>query len=257
MYNKNKSVEGEGKRMAYRLIVVEDETKIREGIINLFPWSNTGFEVVGGFPDGEQALAYIERQAVDVVLTDIRMPRMDGLELARQIEASGKAVTVVFLSAYQDFDYLHHAIVHGVKDYLVKPINYDELIACFTRIREQLDKARPETAAEEEASYYQHVLRSVQQYVDGNLQTATLVDAALRVNLSPSYLSRVFRERTGQSFTDYLVEARMKKAAQLLHSIEFRLCEISEIVGYNSPKNFSRAFRNYYHMSPKEYRDQE
>ena len=240
----------------YSLIIVEDETKIRECIMNLFPWESTGFSIEGGFADGKQALDYLLNNPVDVVLTDVRMPNMDGISLAKEIRRSGLPVTVVFLSAYQDFEYLHQAILTGVKDYLVKPVKYDELIACFTHVRQHLDEARAVSGETEGASYYQQIIRTAKQFVDENLKTVTLGSAAARVSLSPNYLSRLFKDHAGQSFTDYLTEARMKKAAQLLRGIDYKSCEISEIVGYNSPKNFSRAFRNYYNMSPKEYREQ-
>lgn len=239
----------------YQLIIVEDEAKIRNGIVNLFPWTNIGFEVVGSFSDGQQALAYLAQNPVDVVLTDIRMPNMGGVELAKRIAESKLPVIVVFLSAFQDFDYLHQAILNGVKDYLVKPVKYDELIECFSRIKDHLDQqSASQEVPQEDLSYYQQVVQNVKNYIADHLQSATLEEAALQVNLSANYLSRIFKERTGVSFSDCLLEARMGKAAELMRGIDHKLYEISHIVGYASPKNFSRAFKNYYHMTPKEYR---
>lgn len=241
----------------YQLIVVEDESKIRDGIIHLFPWESAGFQVVGDFADGQQALEYVLSNPVDVVLTDIRMPRMDGLTLAHRLEECGREIPVVFLSGYQDFNYLQEAIRVGVKDYLVKPILHDQLLTCFERIRERLDRRGSAESKGESPSYHQQLIRVVQEYIRNNVRDATLEDAAVLVNLSPNYLSRIYKERTGHSFTDYLVETRMQKAAEFLRGIEYRHYEIAYMVGYENPKNFSRAFKQYYKVTPKEYRERE
>lgn len=239
----------------YRLVIVEDEDKIRGGLVNLFPWESIGYNVVGDFCNGKEAFDYLEAHSADVVLTDVCMPLMNGIELAKKIEENGMSITVVFLSAYRDFDYLHNAMLHGAQDYLVKPIKYDELVACFTRVKNKLAQQAPPT--EDDTSYYQQIVRNVRQYAQENLCEATLEKAAARVNMSPSYLSRLFREQTGINFSDALVEMRMHKAAKLLKEIDYKLYEISEIVGYSSPKNFSRAFKHFYNVTPREYRNRE
>ncbi len=239
----------------YRLIIVEDEDKIRAGIVNLFPWANIGYSVVGDFSNGKDAFDYLQTNTADVVLTDVCMPVMDGIELAQKLEDSGKPITVVFLSAYRDFDYLHKAMLHGAQDYLVKPIKYDELVACFTRVKTKLNQQNAHTG--EDSSYYKQIIQNVRKFAEENLREATLEKAAARVNMSPGYLSRLFREQTGVNFTDELLKLRMVKAARLLREIDYKLYEISEIVGYSNPKNFSRAFKQYYHVTPREFRNRE
>ena len=238
----------------YRLIVVEDESKIRDGIVNLFPWEKAGFQVVGSFSNGKQALNYVALNPVDVVLTDIKMPIMDGIELAARLENNEK-VKVVFLSGYQDFEFLHKAILHGVKDYLVKPVKYDELLVCFGRIKSALDEKNRVMPEERSFSYYEQIVKNVIDYINNNIKDATLEKAAMVVNLSPNYLSRILKEKSGRSFTDYLVERRMKRAAELLKEIGYKHYEIAYQVGFDNPKNFTRAFKQYYHMTPREYRD--
>ena len=88
-----------------------------------------------------------------------------------------------------------------------------------------------------------------------SLRTATLEEAAFLTHLSSSYLSRLFRGQTGQSFSDYLLQKRMERACSMLTDARHKIYEISDAIGYDNPKNFSRAFRNYYHLSPREYRE--
>ena len=92
-------------------------------------------------------------------------------------------------------------------------------------------------------------------YVMDHLRTATLEEAAFLTHLSSSYLSRLFRGQTGQSFSDYLLQKRMERACSMLTDARHKIYEISDAIGYDNPKNFSRAFRNYYHLSPREYRE--
>ena len=123
----------------YQVIIVDDEPRILEGIIHLFPWNNFGFEVVASFTNGKEALEYINAHPqVDVVMTDIQMPVMTGIELSQKLK--NEDIIVVFFSAYQDFEYARAAIINHVTDYLIKPMKYDAMSACFERIRKTLDK---------------------------------------------------------------------------------------------------------------------
>ena len=88
-----------------------------------------------------------------------------------------------------------------------------------------------------------------------HLRTATLEEAAALAHLSSSYLSRLFKNQTGLSFSEYLLQRRMERSLILLNDSRNKIYEISDAIGYDNPKNFSRAFRSYYQMSPKEYRE--
>lgn len=123
----------------YQVIIVDDEPRILEGIIHLFPWNNFGFEVVASFTNGKEALEYINAHPqVDIVMTDIQMPVMTGIELSQKLK--NEDIIVIFFSAYQDFEYARAAIINHVTDYLIKPMKYDAMSACFERIRKTLDE---------------------------------------------------------------------------------------------------------------------
>jgi YesN/AraC family two-component response regulator len=244
----------------YHIVIIDDEAKIREGISSIFPWNNIGFEVSGTFGNGKDALDYIDSHQVDVVLTDIRMPVMDGIELSSILQT--KAIKVVYFSSFQDFHYAQSALRNQVVDYLVKPIKYDELVKCFERVRTILDNENGLATSSSEddlsnntASYYERIIATVTAYLAKEYKDASLEAASNLVSLSPSYLSRIFVAKTGIHFSECLTKIRMEKAIELLNDIHVKQYEIAYQVGYDNPKNFSRAFRAYYGISPQEFRN--
>lgn len=131
----------------YRLLIVDDEQSIRNGIIKGNPWNEWGFEIVGDAADGFEALRIIEQTAPDVILSDIRMPNMDGIELMQYVNKNYPQIKMVILSGYSDFEYLNMSIKHHVTEYLLKPTDIDEFEELFRRIKQELDKEINERAA--------------------------------------------------------------------------------------------------------------
>lgn len=238
----------------YKLIIIDDEPKILDGIANLFPWSSIGFQVQRVFTGGEQALTYLNTHPVDVVMSDIQMPEMDGIEFLKRVGKYSK-VKIVLFSSYQNYEYFRSAIKYQVTDYLLKPIKYEELINCFSEIKKTLDRETANLPDEKPRGYYEKVVVTVKEYLALNYRDATLEKASAIVNLSSSYLSKIFKEHAGMGFSDYLMKVRMEKACEFLDDLHYKNYEIADCVGYDNPKNFSRAFRAFYHMSPTEYRN--
>ena len=238
----------------YQVIIVDDEPRILEGIIHLFPWNNFGFEVVASFTNGKEALEYINAHPqVDVVMTDIQMPVMTGIELSQKLK--NEDIIVVFFSAYQDFEYARAAIINHVTDYLIKPMKYDAMSACFERIRKTLDEREkghylPYEANADEADY----VTIVKNYIKSDYKTATLEAAASLVHYSPAYLSSAFKTDTGVSFSRYLLQVRMEQAMRMLSDRSVKFYEIADAVGYLNPKNLTRNFKEYYGITPQEFR---
>lgn len=241
----------------YKLVLVEDDYQIRNGLSRFFPWRQIGFELLQSFENGRQALEYIRQNPVDVVLTDIRMPVMDGLTLAETLKKEQHPALVVIISAYRDFEYAHRALTLGIRHYMVKSTKYDELIDVFTLIRKELDAALsqpPPAPVPQEEEKGDRIIVRVTQHILSNMAAASLQTAAEHARLNPVYLSRYFKNKTGTHFVDYLISVKMKRAAELLAVRENKISKISEMVGYSNEKNFSRAFKKYYGVSPNEYR---
>ena len=239
----------------YRLILVDDEPHVRKGLQTCYPWQDWGFAVAGAFENGRQALDYILQYQVDAVVSDVRMPLMDGMEFIRALRKNGYSTPVLFISGYSDFDYLRQALIYDAADYVLKPLKTEKLADAMQRIRSKLEAMYGEQMEAPPDGYYDKIIDQVMRYVVDNCRTATLEQAAAGVGLSPNYLSKVFKRKTGRVFSDYVTEVKMKKAARLLQDIRIKTYQIAYEVGYENPKNFSRAFRAYYGKSPREYRD--
>lgn len=241
------------------LVIVEDETNIRECLQSLFPWSSLGVEVSAAFANGQEAYKYLMSHSADLLLTDIRLPGLTGLELIQMLREGRNMIPVIILTGYRQFDYAQQAIRYKVDDFLLKPIKYEELTAAILRIRDKLEsgitrKSEPADSVLD-STYHERIISSAKQYLTAHLTDASLEEAAISVNLSPGYFSRLFHKVTGETFSDYLTGCRMKKAAEYLHGTNYKTYEISLMVGYDNPKNFTRAFKQYYHVTPREFRD--
>ena len=149
----------------YRLVIVDDEPLIREGLVRHINWNKLGYEVVADFDDGSEALVYIDTHPVDVVLTDIIMCDVDGMELCRRLQQTHPSVRTVLLSGHRQFDYAKQAMQYNVFDYLLKPIKHDEIEQTFAKLKSAMDSAHGTHVSDDEQSIMQHrvqgLLRSI------------------------------------------------------------------------------------------------
>jgi AraC-like DNA-binding protein len=150
-----------------------------------------------------------------------------------------KGTKVVIISSHQNYEYFRSAIQLNVADFLLKPIKSADIIACFERIKQELDE-RNHIEPEQNKSYYEKILDEVKKYIEDNFQEASLEAAAIRVNLSASYLSRILKEKCDFGFAEYLVKIRMEKAAEMLMDSHYKSYDIAYYVGYDNPKSFSQ-----------------
>lgn len=238
----------------FGLLLVDDEYEIRSGMSSYFPWETHGFEIVASCDNGIEALSVIDKHPVDVVLCDIKMPRMNGLELARVLRDRNWPGEIILLSAHKDFDFAQQAIELGVKRYLVKPVGYDDLHRVLSSLSSELTTRKNKPGA---TDGYQRLstIEQVEYFVNHNLKDASLQSAADIVNLSPNYLSKYYKKNAGMSFSEFLAQERMRKAIQLLKTGRYRVYEISEELGYVSVKSFIRVFKKRFGITPTQYSD--
>ncbi|KQO16572.1 response regulator transcription factor [Paenibacillus sp. Leaf72] len=247
----------------YKLLIADDEIEIRNGLSQYIPWDHIGFEVVGQAANGLHALEYMAEKPVDVLLCDIKMPQMGGIEVARKLFEQRSSVSVVLLSGHREFELAQQALNYGVKQYLLKPTKYSEINKVFERLKEDLDlKALLEQQSEpsddaqtEEQPAPETAIDKIKHYISCHYKEASLENASNVVYMNPYYLSKYFKQKTGENFSDYLTAVRMNKAAELLKDPSYKTYEISELVGYSNAKNFTRTFRRYFGETPREYRN--
>jgi len=160
----------------------------------------------------------------------------------------------VFLSAYRDFSYARQALQYGVRDYVLKPTDFAVIRSVFSKLRREMDRGRPAAAGARGAGRGgagdDPFVSAVVDYVERNCAGASLKGAARAVGMNPQYVSRLFRERTGENFHILLARTRMEKAAQLLREGGYHAYEVSEMVGYSNQKNFTRAFKRHFGAAP-------
>ena len=125
-----------------KVFLADDEIVVREGIRESFPWDETPYVLVGEAPDGEMALPIIRDTNPDIVITDIKMPFMDGIELCRTLRTQMPWIGIIVLSGYDEFEYARQCLTLGVKEYLLKPINAEELRAVLDKVSRQIEDER-------------------------------------------------------------------------------------------------------------------
>jgi len=220
-----------------RLLIIDDESAIRSGISAYFPWASLGIEVAATCQDGMEALAILEQTKPDLILCDIRMPRMDGISFVEKVRERGCPCDIVFISAHKDFEYAKKAIELGVREYIVKAAGAGLAGA-------------PSASTAPGPSLADRALRLFEE----DLVNVSLSSIAEKLAMSPNYLSARLHQETGRTFSDLLCEARMRRAKMLLANPSSRVGRISAMVGYASAKSFIRAFRLHYGSSPTAYR---
>lgn len=244
----------------YKVIVVEDEALIRHNITKKIHELNTGFEVIGEAMDGKSALALIEATRPHLVITDIQMPIMNGLELAKNIYYKYPQILIVIISGFSEFNYARKAIEYQVKDYLLKPINSEELLEVMTKIKLQLDANLDSLTdivnSKNDSISPENLIQAVELYIRSNYTKDLTVEAiAKSLNFSPDYLSRVYKKYTGQTPLKYLIHLRINTAKQILDSNDkIEIKNVGEMVGYPDQYYFSRIFKTHTGYYPSEYR---
>lgn len=346
----------------YTVIIVDDEPIIKKSLTKLIEMRFPHFKVIGYAEDGKEALLLTEKYHPDLIITDIRMPEMDGLEFIQAVEKINRDLKIVVVSGFDEFEYAQHALRHGAIDYLLKPIKPELFYNMLEKVEKQLKKqkffaketrewlTKSKDSSEELIKYlwearhaesidfltssyrdmasqnidsliirefYIELYKFVKVGINNKLGQELSCDAlepsenlnlkeveiithfkawislitkyiqeaknwrsnskvklaaefinthfsdpnltlqlvAERVDLSATYFSRQFKEEYGKSFIHYLTELRMEKAKELLIDIHLKTYEIAEMVGYNDYPHFTKTFKKYHKISPKEYRN--
>lgn len=238
-------------KQLFTIVVADDEPIIRSGLAENVPWHDLGFELIESCENGRDVLELARSRPVDAVLSDIRMPEVSGIELARTIRREAPETMLLFLTAHSDFEYAQAAINYGVWKYLVKPLNYAELLETLRELYQEI--------AGRHGGLQDHstdpLVRAVDDYIACRYRNASLSEISAKLELSQEHVSRVYYQRTGFHFSDELKRVRMEEAARLLEHTKYRVAEISDIVGYSSPKNFTRCFSRYFGISPRRHRN--
>jgi two-component system response regulator YesN len=235
-----------------KIMVVEDEIHSRMGLCKLISSMGKPYELIGEAEDGYEGMVMIKQLNPDVVITDIKMPKLDGLQMISNIRECHMEVMFVILSGYAEFDYARKGIQLGVEEYLLKPITPSALRETMERINSKLSQ-NTEEAAEEINKYSPSVSAIVSDIEENYSQKISLEHYADKFNMTPEYISRIFSKEIGNTFSNYLTEVRINKAKKLLLDKNYKIYEIACMVGYNDVHYFCRVFKKFSGVSAKDY----
>lgn len=244
-----------------KIMIVDDEELIRLGIAKILSKSELSVQTAGLFANGLEAYAEMNRLQpgeLDVLITDIKMPIMDGLKLIEKAKERFPDLHVIVISGFNEFEYARQALRFGVTDYFLKPLDKYELFQALAKIGRSLDHGgAPDPVTKEDGEHGHYVVERIKQILDKEFdRTFDLDKLAERVELSPSYASKLFRQVTGQTITDYLISVRMDKAKQFLVDYpQLKNYEISAMLGYSDPVYFNKLFKKMVGVTPKEFKE--
>ena len=251
-----------------KLLIADDEKLTREGLKNGIAWEELGIDEIRLAHDGRDALRITETFLPDIVLTDVRMPHMDGIEMAKALKDRFPELSVIFMSGYSDREYLKAAIRLRAVSYVEKPIHLNEVSAAVAaaakergerEILHRIEAASPEVeenpaiVPRETDSTHVDLVRS---YVKAHYSDTALSIKAIsdHVRLSPSYICTLFKSETGETLNQYITRFRMEKAREALSDPRNKVADIAEEVGFTDSNYFSKAFKKSFGLSPTEFR---
>lgn len=234
--------------MAYNILLVDDDKEFRQELAE----SLDEFSVIEA-SSGSEALEILSRpNEIDVVILDVVMPGPSGTEILKRIKAKSPDLGVVILTGHGTKSTVIEALKGRADDYLEKPVDPPKAITIIRRLIGQ--QALPQGVAPGGLdAKINRVIRFLERNFD---KRVSLSDAAELVALSPKYLSRVFKEKTGKGFDEFRLDIRMDKAGDLLRTTDYSVEEISYRMGYENAESFGRLFKRIKGSTPSAYRQE-
>ena len=251
--------------MILKVLIAEDEEIIRRGMMMTIDWLGMGCTVVGAASNGEEGVRLIHELKPDVVLADIRMPLMDGLQMIAEA-AQGVDFHSVLLTSYAEFEYAQQAITLHCDGYLLKPLEEEQLRTLLehirTKVKEEKQLRRIDAlgastlplAQEIKAPYEPLVEETLRRIRESGGEHLSIEDIADELMVSASYLSRRFKVVTGTTFLDALNRHRLQPALEAMKHGHVSFAEVADEVGFTDYKHFCSVFKRYLGITPSEYR---
>jgi two-component system response regulator YesN len=276
---------GGGRRM-YRVLLVDDEQIERMALAKKIDRYYGDKVEIYHAVNGREAVAMCGEQKNDIIIMDISMPEMNGVMAAKYIRKMDDQCSIIFLSAYDDFEYARNAIKVRALDYLLKPCDMNDLLAVMDTALQKLDKEnvfngnsisgkeqnketeicgsnannvrenRSKRTDNVRNSDEQTTIKYLKEYVENNyIYDISMQEAAEEMGYSDAYFSKLFKQYFNQNFTAYLTEYRIKKAKELLSNTNHSIKDISRMVGYTDSNYFAKIFKRLVGEIPSKYRE--
>lgn len=273
----------------YKVVIIDDEPIIVEGLQKGIPWENWNCEIAGTAGSGIEGLNIVRDIKPDILISDISMANMDGLTMVAAIKSEYPEVEVCLLTGFRNFEYAQQAIKLGVTRFLLKPSKIDELEEAIDAMIKNLksrgtmgEKQAPNIwnmENQEEKYLYEtfvknrmiscddgegkikftdannYIVKNAIKFMYENYKLKlSLLDVAEHCYISNWHLSKLLNKYTGKGFFEIINIIRLDKAKELLRTTSYKIQEISEMIGFQDVTHFSRIFKSYVGVSPKDYR---
>lgn len=231
-----------------KILIVDDEPLILKGLFKIVEEVAPADSDICSAFNSLEALENMKRFMPDVTITDINMPEKNGFELIQEARQEGVCDRFIILTGYDDFEYVRQALRSGVVDYLLKPLDRDEIAVLLSRVLEELPAAS-------DPEYTRHAERILAYLQVNYMNDLSLDHLAERMRLHPNYISSLFKKETGDTFVNYLNSLRIREAQKLLKSSHLTVEAISRQVGFDTKHYFAKVFKKYAGMPPGAYRE--
>ncbi|MDF2959300.1 MAG: response regulator [Paenibacillus sp.] len=247
----------------WKVIIVEDEFFVRESVKELIRWGELGFELVAEAGNGEEALEMIKNEPPDLVITDIMMPRMDGVELLKETRKAGIDSKFVMLTCMGDFEYMRQAMEYGASNYILKlSMSVNDLRETLGKINKELmlskklpDKYHMHAAAVPDKKIPHPELNKIVKYIEQNYDKDISVKSLAKyVMMGENYVSALFKKKMGKTLIQYLHEVRVKQAIHYLTETDLTIHEIGLKTGFVNDNYFIKIFKRFTGTTPSQYR---
>lgn len=241
----------------YKMIIIDDQDVVREGLKVRVCWKDYDIDIIGEAASAEKGLKLIERTYPDIVITDVRMGLMSGLDMIERVRSFQEDTQFIVISGYEEFAYARKALQLEVVHYLLKPIDDDELREAVIKAVERLDMNRSNKSIGESQEITEEgpPIDKVLDYVYAHYrEPLTLKLIAHRFFYNCNYLGQAIRKETGLSFNDMIHDLRIQEACAILRQHPgVRLNLISEQLGYKDVCYFSKIFKRITGNNPSRY----
>ncbi|OOM15974.1 response regulator transcription factor [Clostridium saccharobutylicum] len=258
-----------------KVMIIDDEYLIRNLIKNCIDWNELGMDIIAEASNAVEGLNLINKEKPDIVLTDINMPITDGLDMSKCILERYPDIKVMVITGYNEFEYAKRGIKIGISDFILKPIDEEELTNSLLKLKSEIQnehlREKEYRNIKEKMVAFNNIIdlndanecddknlniEQIKKFIVKNISNRhlSLKLVAEYFYVNPSYLSRIFKEKTDKTFSEYIVNTKIKIATEMLKNPNAKAYEISKKIGIDDPNYFSNWFKKYTGVSIREYK---
>ncbi|MEG0658799.1 response regulator transcription factor [Anaerorhabdus sp.] len=248
------------------LLIVDDEPMIRKGIKTLIDFDALKITTIYEAENGVEALEIVKKNKVDLILADINMPKMNGLDFVAMAKQISPSTRIAMITGYDHLDYAITALKVGVDDYVLKPVSKVDIVAVLHKLIAKFVENNQEkvalTIAKEISGDHQNdstMKQTLSEYINKHLvdTTFSLQELADEMGYNTSYLSQLFKKLFGVNFREHLLHLRLEKCKILLLTTNLKIYEVAQQIGIDDSNYLSACFKRVYGISISEFKEQQ